>query len=684
MIQTSNAFAALIDTAPEVLHLILPDGTEIPQAAIQKAYWVGGTNAGDDITLGSTVALQLQAELKRWELGGLDLTDTRLTATLTIPGADDVIPVAVLQVDKPTSDDDVVTIVACDAMIYAFGAEYALNDTVQGFDWETGVDAETLLQAICDTCGVTLATTGLTSVILTNYTPFGHTYREVIAFLSCLWGRFARINGKGELVLGWYATAERPVLPTRYYQGELKKADYAYSIGYIKCYNETLEETLTAGDTSTAQGIYIKCPWMSLERLQAIFQEIGGFTYRPVSELRFLGDPRLEPGDVLQVTDRDGTTYTVPVMTLRQEYDGGLISQLTAVGKSVSASKDDYEGPVTREIKKAVQGIKTSLVRMEDRIVARVEDAEGNLSLIEQLIGSIKLSVSGTLTDGTNSYAEISLHVGDHVSKGYVMVNGNVTVDGSLSADALYAAMGDIADLTVDKLSTSRRIVKYMAEDKTDDNYIRIQDQYIEFVSDVYAPDAVGSYWDANGEEIITRGYTQATNPNGGLLYWEYDPDSCSIGADGYPYTGGHRVFTTTERTAWPVFVYTYADQELVKRRIGFEKQGGFYVPVDIFGAGDEDGRQRGKLLKDTEGLTLSYETQSGKTLGVRMRDDGYTDVFGLRKTSGMNFSEWDEGRFYERVDGDTTRYEYGVMFNTEGDPVLITDADGHECTVEW
>lgn len=343
MLQTSDAFAALIDTAPENLHLTLPDGTEIPQTAIQSAYWVGGTNAGDDITLGSTVALQLQAELRRSELGDLDLTDTRLTATLTITGADDILPVAVLQVDKPNSDDDTVTIVACDAMIYAFSVEYALDDTALGFDWEAGVDGETLLQAICEVCGIPLATTGLTPVTLTDYTPSGLTYREVIAYLSCLWGRFARINGKGELVLGWYTAADRPVPPTRYYQGELKKSDYSYTIGYIKCYCETLEETMTAGDSSAAQGIYIECPWMTPARLREIFQEIGGMEYRPVSELRFLGDPRLEPGDVLQVTDRDGTTYTVPVMTLRQEYDGGLISQITAVGKSVNTTSDSYK-----------------------------------------------------------------------------------------------------------------------------------------------------------------------------------------------------------------------------------------------------------------------------------------------------------------------------------------------------
>ena len=668
MIQTSATFAELIDTAPEVLHLILPNGTEVPQAAIQKAYWVGGTNAGDDITLGSTVSLQLQAELKRGELGGLDLTDARLTATLTIPGADDVIPRAVLQVDKPNSDDDVVTIVAYDAMIYAFSAEYALNDTVQGFDWEAGVDAEELLQAVCDICGITLATTGLPPVTLTNYTPAGHTYREVIAFLSCLWGRFARINGRGELVLDWYAAVDRPVLPTRYYQGELKKAVYTYTIGYVKCYNETLEETLMAGDASAAQGIYIKCPWMTPERLQAIFQEISGFAYRPISELRFLGDPRLEPGDVLQVTDRDGTTYTVPVMTLRQEYDGGLVSQVTAVGKSVSASEHDYEGPVTRAIERATKGIKASLVKYQDSIEAKVEGVEGGLSTVTQKVDSIKMEVqSSTGADG-QTYASITLRVGDAMYTGQILLDGNVNVSGQLSADALYAALGNIADLTVDKFSTSRRIKKYLAGDTSDDNHIQAQDEELLFVSGVYAGD-----------------YEQATSPSGGPLYWESDPDADGVvlGADGYPYKDGVRIFTTTAETDWPVYVFAY--DELVKARFAFEQWGDIYTPVLTMGAGNEQGYNKGFITKSADGLEILYKANTGAEIGMKCGNGGYTDIYGLRRTKHMDLSKLQtENVFTETIEGSSEVYKRHVRRDAAGRIVAIYDESGHEATMKW
>lgn len=45
---------------------------------------------------------------------------------------------------------------------------------------------------------------------------------------------------------------------------------------------------------------------MTQERLDAIWRDIGGLTYRP-AELSFLGDLRLDAGDLISFTLADGT-----------------------------------------------------------------------------------------------------------------------------------------------------------------------------------------------------------------------------------------------------------------------------------------------------------------------------------------------------------------------------------------
>ena len=309
MLKTSAAFAALLDTEPARLLLTLSDGTRIgdgsrhilgtenkdaiglgdtallvalpPKPVIRSAEWSCGSNAGDDITLGSTVAQQMKVEFDREALGGLNLADHTLIVELAIDGIEETLRLAEVKVTQVDSTDDTVTITACDAMAWAFSDEYALDDAALGFNWERGVDGETLLRAICGVCGVPLGTIGLPPVTLSLVDASGYTYREIIAFLACLWGRFARIDAQGRLVLQWYTAADRPIGPERYYDGELTRADYEYTVGWLKCYVEPLEETLEAGDISKAQGISIKCPWMTPERLNAVWASIGGFTRCP-------------------------------------------------------------------------------------------------------------------------------------------------------------------------------------------------------------------------------------------------------------------------------------------------------------------------------------------------------------------------------------------------------------------
>ena len=87
-------------------------------------------------------------------------------------------------------------------------------------------------------------------------------------------------------------------------------------------------------------------------------------------------------------------------------------------------------------------------------------------------------------------------------------IKGDYVFDGALGADAvftdsLYAEAGDVAELTVDRLSTSRRIRKYILGDTSDDNYILIQDHYQRFITGATIPgDAL---LDESGDAILTE-----------------------------------------------------------------------------------------------------------------------------------------------------------------------------------
>lgn len=418
------------------------------------------------------------------------------------------------------------------------------------------------------------------------------------------------------------------------------------------------ENSLTAGD-DTGMEVIASCPHATQPMVNALLQAMKGYQYQAYEAGAANIDPAAELGDGVTV----GGIYS-PLSKLSD--DGRGYADISSPGELEMEDEYPSGGYIKQEFNRKIAQTKTLITKTSEEINLKVEGLDGRVSDVTQTVDGISLSVTSSSSPDGETTAKITLKVGPNNYTGYIKLDGNVDVSGQLSADALYAALGEIADLTVDKLSTSRRIVKYLAKDTSDDNFVRIHDQYIEFVSGVYAD-----------------GTAQAENPHGALLYWESDPSGASIGSDGYPYVNGERIFTTTAKTNWPVMIYTYT--ELVKRSIAFEQDGnGTYTPVDVFGAGNADGTNKARMLKSADGFELTYATKGGDQIGFLMGNSGYTDIMGLRKSTGLNFSEWDSGRFYERIDGDDTRYAYNVEFDSQGRPTKITDSTGHETAIYW
>lgn len=417
------------------------------------------------------------------------------------------------------------------------------------------------------------------------------------------------------------------------------------------------ENSLTAGD-DTGMEVIASCPHATQPMVNALLQTMKGYQYQAYEAGAANIDPAAELGDGVTV----GGIYS-PLSKLSD--DGRGYAGISSPGEAEMEDEYPSDGYITQEFNRKIAETRSTITKTSEEIKLKVEGIDGRVSDITQTVDGISLSVTSASSPDGQTTATITLKVGPNNYTGYIKLDGNVDVSGQLSADALYSALGEIADLSVNRLSTSRRVVKYLAGDTTDDNFIRVEGQSLEFVAGI--------------AQSTTE---QAKNPNGELIYWEADPAGASIGSDGYPYANGERIFTTTKQTNWPVMVYQYEVQ--VKRAISFTSDGKYYYPVDIFGAGDNNGKQRGYLVKRQNSLELTYETSTGKQLGLAARDDGYMDLMGLRKSMALDFSEWDKGYFAELVDGEKTPYRYTVAFDQQRRPIKITDNSGHATLIRW
>lgn len=255
--------------------------------------------------------------------------------------------------------------------------------------------------------------------------------------------------------------------------------------------------------------------------------------------------------------------------------------------------------------------------------------------------------------------------------------------------NAIYADVGDIAELTVDRLSTSRRVRKYILGDTSDDNYIMIQDNVLQLRTGTVASSSMLATEDDDvlateaddpiGVEGSATNAVQATNRWGQLLYWQHEPVGHT--AQGYPTDiNGNQIYATTTPTDWPVMVYQYVEQ--VKAEYSFVDVGGVYTPQIILGAGDTNGNSKGYIFKTVDELLIRYLTSAGSPCEIALANDGFVEIRNLRRALNMDFASWDAGYFTETLDGGVVA-TYSVQFDAQGRPVKIFDAD-HACTISW
>lgn len=231
-------------------------------------------------------------------------------------------------------------------------------------------------------------------------------------------------------------------------------------------------------------------------------------------------------------------------------------------------------------------------------------------------------------------------------------------ISNTVITNELYADYGAIADLTVDELRTDYdKAQRYLATDMSAMDWLYIHDEEIDFISSTVHLDS--------GTPAIEQLHHR------GRWFWWTDETKTQM--------------TSMEQTAWPVMVYIYDD--LLKGTFRFTEYvaEGLTTKIPMLALGVGVGEQsdpnigRGFLRKDTDSLDLFLHGTQDNGIFIGQ----YTDLVGLRKTTEIDFSDWDNGTFTEIVDGNVTA-AHTVDFDENDRPIKITDSAGHETAVIW
>ena len=434
------------------------------------------------------------------------------------------------------------------------------------------------------------------------------------------------------------------------------------------------EEAFEAG-TDTGRVLTCDCLWATQETANGIVSILSGSAYQPYTASGAIIDMALELGDSVTV-GTTGQTVTGPVWSI--DLAAGLIEQadIAAPGEDEIDHEYPYLSYTDRSLRRKVAlgqayyGVTIS--RKNGLEIARTDGRSE--ALFNSDVFAMRALIDGTMKDRIY----------------FDPIKGDYVFDGALGADvvftdSLYAEQGDIAELTVDRLSTSRRIRKYILQDTSDDNFIKIQDQYIKWITGtiisstgILTEDGLNLLTESGiplTEEVGSAATEQATNRYGQGLYWQKEPVGHT--SDGYPTDAdGVQIYATTNPTNWPVVVYKYT--ELVKSHYAFEQQGQNYIPQVILGAGDENGNSKGYFFKDETSLKLRYVSSARKNVDITFSDEGFVDAMHRRLKSCVISPLF--GTVDYTVEGSDAMHT--ITFDVDGDTVTYRWPDGFTCSV--
>lgn len=452
------------------------------------------TSGAEEITIGSAVASYVQATIENKGIA-LSGKEVSLEISVEVDGEMEYISMGLYTIQNPKIESNKVTFTAYDRLASRCNGAYYSK-----LSYPT--DAVDILAEISTMTGVAIDTSTLqrgiqinqraiieegdyneetdeSEVITTYVNPFdGYTYKETIGFIAGLFGKFAICGRTGMIEFRWYQDISYEI-PSNIFYNDLQETEESFSIKRLTCDNS--DQTLLSG--SGATGISMQNPVMTQSILDGVYNTVQGLVFTPAA-LRFIGDTRLDIGDIVTAVKNDGTKFTIPIISLITSYDGGLMQTIASYGNTAEEDDSDTKGPITEMAERVEYELAFVKKLMVDNLTATnatIKNLSGDvLKFKTGEFETLKTDVANfkqTFTDDLQaSNAKINTLESDHATfKEATATNLNATNAriANIEADYLKATDAKLTYATITNLNTTNaEITKLKTKDAEIDKLV--------------------------------------------------------------------------------------------------------------------------------------------------------------------------------------------------------------------
>lgn len=491
MYQASKKFGDAIAGSNRKFNTRLLENEKVLVESVKNFTITSGT---EEITIGSAVASYVQATIENKGIA-LSGKEVSLEIGVEVDGEMEYIPMGLYTIQNPKIESNKVTFTAYDRLASRCNGAYYSK-----LSYPT--DAVDILAEISTMTGVAIDTstvqrgiqinqraiieegdyneeTDESEVITTYVNPFdGYTYKETIGFIAGLFGKFAICGRTGMIEFRWYQGIDYEILSNIFYN-DLQETEESFSIKRLTCDNS--DQTLSSG--SGATGISMQNPIMTQSILDGVYNTVQGLVFTPAA-LRFIGDTRLDIGDIVTAVKNDGTKFTIPIISLIASYDGGLMQTIASYGNTAEEDDSDTKGPITEMAERVEYELAFVKKLMVDNLTATnatIKNLSGDvLKFKTGEFETLKTDVANfkqIFTDDLQaSNAKINTLESDHATfKEATATNFNATNAriANIEADYLKATDAKLTYATITNLNTTNaEITKLKTKDAEIDKLV--------------------------------------------------------------------------------------------------------------------------------------------------------------------------------------------------------------------
>ena len=367
-------FIELINNGCPYHYVKLYLNSEELKVSFKSFTYYGLINSGDNISIGNACSSHVEFELYN-QTTSLEDKEVQIKVGIEVDGVIEDKSLGYFTITKPTNIDEVSKYTAYDRMIKLeklYVSELA-NPTTKSVMNEIGTQL-----------GYGFVNE-LSEIPLDVNKIKGYTYREIVGYISALYGANCVINDEGQIDFKGYTQTDVVIDGNRMYENGLElSSDTTFKVGYIKCATgETVEHTttddegeeitetediiLSVGNGNT--GITFSNPFMTQEILDNIYNTYFiNFEYQPC-KVNMLGNVLVESGDIVTI-DNGTNTYIMPIMSITHSIDGGIITNIEAVAQTESEQSINYEGPLVQMVNRMYHELLSANTILANKIQA--------------------------------------------------------------------------------------------------------------------------------------------------------------------------------------------------------------------------------------------------------------------------------------------------------------------------